>query len=234
MRRWTWVTLGVVVLIGLIAGCGTGSKPEEEEKKQEVTIDLTDYKFMPNSIQTEVGTLLEIKLKNSSNQKHEMVIDTPEGEYELEIDAGETLDFGVKFRQPGTYGFKCELPGHFEQGMKGEIVVKGTGTTAKFAKDEGGGEEKTQEVKLALSDFKFSQETVTTKAGTLLEFAITNTASQKHEMVIDGKSAEFEVEVDPGKTLDFGVKYRQKGTFEYKCELPGHLEQGMKGKIVVE
>ncbi|HYF95125.1 MAG TPA: cupredoxin domain-containing protein [Symbiobacteriaceae bacterium] len=234
MRRWAWVALGLVALVGLTAGCGTASKQEEAEKEQEVTIDLADYRFIANSINLEVGTLLEVKLRNTSSQKHEMVIDTPEGEYEVEVDAGESLGFGIKFRQPGTYAFKCELPGHLEQGMKGEIVVKGKGTAAKFARDEGGGEEIKQEVKLALSDFKFDPEVVTTNAGTLLEFAIENSSGQPHEMVIDGKSAEFEIEVDGGKTLDFGVKYRQKGTFEYKCELPGHVEQGMKGKIVVQ
>lgn len=223
-----------------MAGCSVGSSKEsqaggtQEEKTQAVELTLSDYKFTTSTINTDVGTLLEVKLKNVTSQKHEMVINTPEGEYELEVDAGETVEFGMKFRQPGTYDFKCELPGHLDQGMKGQIVVKGKGSVAKFAKAKEEGEEKTQEVAVKLEDFKFSPGEVKTKTGTLLELGLTNASTQKHEMVVDGKSAEFEVEVEPGGTLGFAVKYRQKGSYEIMCELPGHLDQGMKGRIIVD
>lgn len=235
MHKRLWMVFVLLLMVSLTAGCSKESKKEVEEKQQDVSITVTDYKFTPGTINTEVGTLLEFKLKNSAQQKHEMVIDTPEGQYELEVDAGKEVNFGIKFRLPGTYAIMCELPGHLDQGMKGEIVVKGKGTVAKFAKGEGGGgEEKMQDIKMTLSDFKFDPGTVTTGVDTLLEFGVKNSATQKHEMVIDGKSAEFEVEVEPGQDLGFAVKYRKKGTYEYKCEIPGHLEQGMKGSIVVE
>lgn len=231
--------LGLLLLLAVTGCTGTSapvsakSKPAEEEKKQTVEIKMVEHKFIPGTITTEVGTLLEFKVINAGTTTHEIVIDIPEAEFEEEIEVKKDAEFAVKFRKPGTYKFKCEIPGHAEQGMVGEIVVKGNGQAAPTARAKGPEEEKKQEVKISLAEFKFQPAEIKTQAFTLVEMDVKNAGKEKHEMVVDAKTAEFEIEVEPGKTHSYAMKFREKGAYEYKCELPGHAENGMVGKFTV-
>jgi uncharacterized cupredoxin-like copper-binding protein len=42
----------------------------------------------------------------------------------ISVDPGKTGEFAWKFTKTGTFDFACLLPGHFESGMKGKIIVK--------------------------------------------------------------------------------------------------------------
>lgn len=206
----------------------------EGEKKKKVELKMSEFAFAPNKISTEVGTLLEFQVTNEGKVEHEIVIDAPEAEFEVEVKPNLSADFAVKFRKPGIYAFKCEIPGHLEAGMKGEIVVGGGDAGGMETPSAGAGEEKKQELSIAMSEFKFDPAEVKTKAGTLLEIDLSNRGTVEHEMVIDTPAAEFEVEAKEGTNKHFGLKFRKSGTYEYKCEIPGHLEAGMKGKFVVQ
>ena len=42
----------------------------------------------------------------------------------VHVAPGKTGEFGWQFTRPGTYYFGCLIPGHFEAGMIGKVVVK--------------------------------------------------------------------------------------------------------------
>jgi len=44
--------------------------------------------------------------------------------YMAHVDPGETGEIGWRFTQAGTFHFACLIPGHFEAGMIGKLVVK--------------------------------------------------------------------------------------------------------------
>ena len=42
----------------------------------------------------------------------------------ISVEPGKTGELIWQFTKAGTFGFACLVPGHFEAGMKGTIVVK--------------------------------------------------------------------------------------------------------------
>jgi uncharacterized cupredoxin-like copper-binding protein len=40
------------------------------------------------------------------------------------VEPGQTADLVWRFTNPGTFEYACLIPGHYESGMKGVIVVK--------------------------------------------------------------------------------------------------------------
>lgn len=239
---------GLVAGLILVAGCGqpggggAAGQPAQgpaagaqvaEERKVAVDMKLSEYAFAPRQVDLEPGELLDVTVRNDGTTAHEMVLVTPWADFEVELEPSTATGFGVKFREKGAFDYVCEIPGHRENGMAGRIVVGGVTPAAGAPAAEAEGEEKSEEVAVDLSDYRFSPDRIEVEAGTLLEFRVTNTAQQAHEMVIDAGGAEYEVEVGPGETRRFGLKMHKAGTYDYVCELPGHRENGMKGQIVV-
>lgn len=219
---------------GVLIVTGCAQRAPGTEAVQQVRIDLVDYKFRPQEVRTRAGRLVEVSLRNRSGQPHEMVIETPEGEYELEVAPGAQVEFGLKFRVPGTYRILCDLEGHADRGMVGSFVVEGEPNAIRWL---GGAKpapaEQAQALRIDLADYRFVPGRVTAAPGTLLEVTLTNSSAQPHELVLSGGSVEFEAEVAPGGRFAFGLRYSQPGTYEFVCELPGHSEQGMRGQIIV-
>ncbi|MEY3639840.1 MAG: hypothetical protein RIR68_2973, partial [Pseudomonadota bacterium] len=48
----------------------------------------------------------------------------------LSVKPGETKEWVIKFDQAQTLQMACLIPGHFEAGMKGQVIVQDKGTTA--------------------------------------------------------------------------------------------------------
>lgn len=230
-RGKVWASVVVPITVLALVGC-SGGESTGGEKVKEVEISMTEFAFSSKKIALTKGELLELTLKNAGAAEHEFVLVTPWAEFESELEPGHTDSMGFKFREKGAFEFVCELPGHREGGMVGQVVVDG-GKPLEIP-EVGGGEEKKQELRIELSDYHFTPDKIEVEKGTLLEITVVNAASQKHEMVIDVGGMEFEVEVEAGKEKSFGVKFLQSGTVKLVCELPGHLENGMKGEIVVK
>lgn len=98
---------------------------------------------------------------------------------------------------------------------------------------------------------RFSPATVMASRGETVKFVIKNSGQLKHEMTLGTmdelvehakvmeKNPEMEhddpnsVTVEPGKTKTILWKFTKAGTFDYGCLVPGHMQGGMKGKIIV-
>jgi len=108
-------------------------------------------------------------------------------------------------------------------------------------------------VNVAMSDeMKFQPAQITVAKGETIKFVVKNNGQLKHEMTL-GTMAELvehaqvmqkfpemehddpnAVTVDPGKSKTIIWKFTKAGSFDYGCLVPGHMEGGMKGRIVVQ
>lgn len=101
-------------------------------------------------------------------------------------------------------------------------------------------------------DMKFLPAQVTVARGETIRFVVKNGGLIKHEMTL-GTMAELvehaqvmakfpEMEhddpnaasVDPGKSKTILWKFTKAGSFDFACLIPGHMDAGMKGRIVVQ
>jgi len=67
------------------------------------------------------------------------------------------------------------------------------------------------------------------KPGTMT-FVFTNTGHVLHDFKINGKQTPL---IQPGKTAELVVTFKNRGTYPYLCTVPGHAEAGMKGVFTV-
>ena len=61
-------------------------------------------------------------------------------------------------------------------------------------------------------------------------FAFENIGHVQHDFRINGKQTPL---TRPGKTASLVVTFEKKGTYPYKCTVPGHAQAGMKGVFTV-
>ena len=126
-------------------------KPGDAKKvSRTVEITMSDaMRFSPASVAVKRNETIRFVLKNEGKLKHEMVLGTiqelkehaalmlkfPEMEHadpnQASVDAGKTGQLIWQFTKAGTFDFACLQAGHYEAGMKGQVMVAGAATPAK-------------------------------------------------------------------------------------------------------
>jgi uncharacterized cupredoxin-like copper-binding protein len=100
-----------------------------------------DMRFTPANIKVKRGDTIRFVVKNNGALKHEMVLGTmkeleehaalmrksPEMEHDdpnaVSVEPGKTGTLIWQFTNSSTFDFACLVPGHFEAGMMGKVVV---------------------------------------------------------------------------------------------------------------
>jgi uncharacterized cupredoxin-like copper-binding protein len=104
-----------------------------------------DMRFRPDRIEVREGETIRFVVRNAGKVLHEMVIGTAQElaghaalmqkfpgmehdePYMAHVKPGRKGALVWNFNRPGTFQFACLIPGHFEAGMKGTIVVSPRG-----------------------------------------------------------------------------------------------------------
>jgi uncharacterized cupredoxin-like copper-binding protein len=122
-----------VLLIALLAACSGGTigatKPASGGSSGGKTINVsaTEFAFTPNKFEGKVGEKLTFKVTNKGTVEHNFVILSPDGSEELTkmtTQPGETKSLEFTPAQAVTYQIDCNIAGHKEAGMVGELLVK--------------------------------------------------------------------------------------------------------------
>jgi plastocyanin len=119
-RRFIFVIALFATMVLALAACdgaSSGSTPLN------VTLTATEFKYDPNTINASPGQTINLTVKNTGSVQHTWVLST--SNIKLTIDPGKTVT--QSFTAPttvGTYQFECDLAGHKEAGMIGQLIVK--------------------------------------------------------------------------------------------------------------
>jgi uncharacterized cupredoxin-like copper-binding protein len=108
-----------------------------------IEIEMRDtMRFVPDLIEVRRNETLRLKVRNAGAVLHELVIGTDaelkehaemmkkfpgmehDEPYMAHVEAGRSGDIVWQFTRAGEYKFACLIPGHFEAGMIGRIVVR--------------------------------------------------------------------------------------------------------------
>ncbi len=127
MTRRTIVFLTAIALVAvLVSACGGGaggSTSGGDGAAQNVSITATEFKFDPATINATPGQTINLTVKNNGTTQHTWVL--PQANVKLTIDPGKSVT--QTFKAPsaaGTFAFDCDIPGHKEAGMAGQLIVK--------------------------------------------------------------------------------------------------------------
>jgi uncharacterized cupredoxin-like copper-binding protein len=122
-----------------------GQAAEASAVTRTIRIRMSDaMRFSPEQLSVKQGETIRFVVENGGKMLHEMVIGTreelakhaelmrkhPQMEhdepYMAHVSAGQTGTMIWRFTNAGTFEFACLIPGHFEAGMRGTIVVQAT------------------------------------------------------------------------------------------------------------
>jgi uncharacterized cupredoxin-like copper-binding protein len=120
-----------------------GRAADPKKANRTIRVDMSDrMRFSPAELEVRRNDTVRFVVKNSGKQMHEMVLGTmqelkehaelmrkhPGMEHDeswmAHVAPGKTADLGWQFTKPGTYYYGCLIPGHFEAGMMGKVVVR--------------------------------------------------------------------------------------------------------------
>ena len=120
-----------------------GIADDPKRAKRTIRIGMTDaMRFTPAEITVRRGEVVRFVAANEGQVLHEMVLGTmdelrkhaelmkkhPGMEHDephmAHVNPGKTGEIGWKFTSAGTFYFACLIPGHFEAGMIGKVIVK--------------------------------------------------------------------------------------------------------------
>ncbi|WP_445504402.1 cupredoxin domain-containing protein [Microvirga sp. G4-2] len=122
-----------------------GDPKKPVAKTIEVSMKETDdakMLFEPNQVEIKRGEQVKFVLRNHGKTDHEFMLDTIEHNAKHKIAMEQNPDMEHddpngkrlapkgsneivwRFTKPGTFEFACLIPGHYESGMHGTVVVK--------------------------------------------------------------------------------------------------------------
>jgi uncharacterized cupredoxin-like copper-binding protein len=119
-----------------------GSAGDARKVTRTINIEMSDtMRFSPASLTVKHGETVRLVAKNSGKVMHEIVLGTMrelkehaemmkkdpgmdhDGPFMTHVAPGKTGRIVWQFTAPGEYYYGCLVPGHFEAGMVGKIVV---------------------------------------------------------------------------------------------------------------
>lgn len=133
----------VVVDYSKIEPTAFGQAIDPKRAKRTMTVEMSDaMRFTPSEIALKRGESVRFVIHNRGRMMHEMVLGTEaelkqhaemmkkfpgmehDEPYMAHVAPGQTGEIGWQFTRPGVFYYGCLLPGHFEAGMVGKIIVK--------------------------------------------------------------------------------------------------------------
>jgi uncharacterized cupredoxin-like copper-binding protein len=91
-----------------------------------VKVGETEYQLSPSTVNVKPGEVT-FDVSNDGQVTHNLEVEGPTGDQEIEGDLapGDSGTLTVDLSKPGTYEMYCPVDSHKDQGMTGEVVVKG-------------------------------------------------------------------------------------------------------------
>jgi uncharacterized cupredoxin-like copper-binding protein len=123
---------------------GEPGDPNKPARTVEVTMTEGNgtMVYAPGEIDVKVGEQIKFIIKNAGQMKHEFHLASvqqnashrvemqknPEMEHDdpnaQTVEPGKQAEILWRFSKPGEFEFACLIPGHYEAGMHGKVVVK--------------------------------------------------------------------------------------------------------------
>lgn len=125
----------------VVTAFGQAGDPAKVTRTLEIRMG-DDMRFVPSALSVRKGETVRLRVSNRGKVLHELVIGTPQGLAQhaeqmrkqphmahdepsmVHVRPGGSGDIVWQFTQAGSFQFACLIPGHFEAGMVGQLVVQ--------------------------------------------------------------------------------------------------------------
>ena len=100
----------------------------------------------------------------------------------------------------------------------------------------GGGGSEAGGNRVTMTDFKFAPSSLEVNSGSVT-FSLVNSGGQLHDMVIQDKTGKVlarSPQIGAGDSTKFTVNNLPAGEYTFFCDVPGHKDLGMVGKLTAK
>lgn len=104
-------------------GDGHGDGHAAIHDAREIRVVANEWGFEPASLHLHEGEPVNIVFVNEGALEHE--IELSAFDFHIHAQPGETVTAGFVPQETGNFEFGCYVPGHYDAGMVGELVVEG-------------------------------------------------------------------------------------------------------------
>ena len=226
---------GIMVILAGLFGAEALHEEELEKKAKEheqvVEPDLTVHAFDIGWREKELTIgpgKVAIKMVNEGAIAHTFVLEGVAGGKKLNTPSAGATDIGTFDVQAGTYTYFCDIPGHRQGGMEGQLVVD---PAAPAPGSGGGGGGGGTPLAIEGGDLFFRPKEATAPAGPV-SITLTNVGALQHNLVIQEDPAFKKLDVAPGQSAT-GTLEAKPGTYTLYCDIAGHRPAGMEAKLTV-
>ncbi|HEY0845074.1 MAG TPA: cupredoxin family protein [Noviherbaspirillum sp.] len=120
-----------------------GIAADPKKATRTIRVAMTDkMRFVPDTVEVRQDEIVKLIVTNKGRMLHELVIGTPSDLKEhaemmrkfpgmehdephmLHVRSGKSGQLAWQFNRAGEFSFACLLPGHYEAGMVGKIIVR--------------------------------------------------------------------------------------------------------------
>lgn len=105
------------------ASVKTGAPGAPAAGARVIEVRAREYRFEPPTIEAKAGEQITIRFANAGTEKHEFELEELDKEIEP-IAPGTTAEMTFSVEKAGTYEYACRVDGHYEKGMKGQLIVR--------------------------------------------------------------------------------------------------------------
>ncbi len=112
----------VAVVVSACGPCGGSSGGTGGAEGQTVSVEGSEFAYVPNEITATPGERVTVNFKNAGTVEHTFVI--KDINFKLTAQAGQTVSGSFTAPStPGSYEIHCDIAGHTEAGMIGKLNV---------------------------------------------------------------------------------------------------------------
>ena len=247
-----------------------------QEAPRDIAITMTDeLRFDPGTIAVHQGETIRFLIENPTIAPHDFTLgdmdaqmhhheemsagnghahgDTGEGGLPgaVALDPGASAEVIATFDEAGEILVGCHVPGHWEAGMRGSIVIMGAGLVL-------GTQEAPRDIAITMTDeLRFDPGTIAVHQGETIRFLIENPTVAPHDFTLGDMDAQMHhheemsagnghahgetgedalpgaVALDPGASAEVIATFDEAGEILVGCHVPGHWEAGMRGSLMV-
>ena len=121
MRKTIFLLAVVALMAVALVACGGGSSGPSASGVN-VTVTMTEFKFDPMIVTVSPGQTVNLTLKNTGSIEHTWVVVGTNIKFTVAAGKTDTKTFTAP--AAGTYVIDCDIAGHKEAGMVGQLIVK--------------------------------------------------------------------------------------------------------------
>jgi len=203
---------------------------------QSYVVEMVDIAFNPAALTVAADTPITIQLPNAGASVHNFNID-PLDVHSGDIPGGDAGEVTIT-APAGAYEYYCNIPGHREAGMVGELMadpnaaIPAEASPGPAAVDPAAGAPNAiAPVTVEMVDIAFNPAALSIPAAVDVIVDLPNGGSAVHNFNIDLLGV-HSGDVPGGGAAELVIN-AGAGDYEYYCSVPGHREAGMVGTLTV-